>query len=114
MGPGRVDERSTDRYGDRVSDRGSHARRGAPQDGNGQYGQAPPRSRSAHPSESWSEDVAGYDRHDVEATFAEMEKELEKLRTERDETATGAEDLRYQIEVLRSKLHEQRRIAAQP
>src|SRR5882672_11390767 len=110
MGPGRLDERSTDRYGDRASDRGSHARRAAPPDSDGQYGQNPPRSRAAYPGDSWDEEVTGYDRHDVEATFSEMEKELDKLRTERDETSTGSEDLKYQIEVLRSKLHEQRRI----
>ncbi|NUR58234.1 MAG: hypothetical protein HOV87_06000, partial [Catenulispora sp.] len=115
MGPGRLDERSTDRYGDRAGDRGSHARRGGSGGGGPQPNGYPPRSRSAYGGDSWDDEPAAtYDKHDVEATFAEMEKELDKLRTARDEAVTDTEDLRYQIEVLRSKLHEQRRLAAQP
>lgn len=110
MGPGRLDERSTDRYGDRAGDRGSHARRGA---NSAQSGGYPPRSRTPY-GESYDDEPGGYDKHDVEATFSEMEKELDKLRTARDDALTDTEDLRYQIEVLRSKLHEQRRLAAQP
>ena len=60
MGPGRLDERSTDRYGDRAGDRGSHARRGGAGERGAPPNGYPPRSRSSSPGEYWEDELGGY------------------------------------------------------
>src|SRR5262249_51779169 len=53
--------------------------------------------------------MRSYDRYEVEAHLDELEAHLGRVRTERDEAIAHGEDLGYQVEVLRSKLHELRR-----
>src|ERR1700761_9357996 len=99
MGYGRVDERTG--YGSRPQ----HAQRG---DGgySAQYSGQPGPPQQAPPPQ---QELLSYNRYEVDAHLDEMEAELTRLREERDEAVNHAEDLAYQIEVLRSKLHEFRR-----
>ncbi len=111
MGYGRVDERTG--YGSRPphDSRGDAGFRGyyATQPHDSGYGV--PDQRAWEPAE---EPVREYDRFSVEDQIDELEERLEQMRTERDEAVAHGEDLGYQVEVLRSKLHELRRNGAGP
>src|SRR6185312_11828915 len=99
MAYGRVDERTG--YGSRPQ----HAH-----SGNGGYaGQYPGHQGSPAQPPPPQQELLSYNRYEVDAHLDEMEAELTRLREERDEAVNHAEDLAYQIEVLRSKLHEFRR-----
>jgi len=58
--------------------------------------------------------VRGYERQEREPAadvdhLTRFEAEMERLKTEREKAIQHAEDLGYQVEVLRAKLHEARR-----
>ena len=53
--------------------------------------------------------MRGNDRYEVEDHLSQFEAEMDRTRKERDKTVQHAEDLAYQVEVLRAKLHEARR-----
>src|ERR1700722_5659602 len=99
MGYGRVDERTG--YGSRPQQ---------PQPGKGGYqGQSPGQPGPPPQAPPPVQEQLSYNRYEVDAHLDEIEAELARLRGERDEAVNHAEDLAYQIEVLRSKLHEFRR-----
>jgi hypothetical protein len=61
--------------------------------------------------------VRGYERQEREPAadvdhLSRFEAEMERLKTEREKAVQHAEDLGYQVEVLRAKLHEARRSLA--
>ena len=56
----------------------------------------------------------GYNRYEVDAHLERFDAEIKRLTTQRDESITHAEDLGYQVEVLRAKLHDLRRQLAVP
>ena len=59
--------------------------------------------------------MRGYDRYEVDDHLSQFEAEMERLRTERDKVVDHADDLGYQVEVLRAKLHEARcNLASRP
>ena len=58
--------------------------------------------------------MRGYDRYEADDHLSQFEAEMERLRTEREKAIDHADDLGYQVEVLRAKLHEARRQLAQP
>lgn len=63
--------------------------------------------------------VRGYERQESHRAeddhLARFEAEMDRLKTEREKAVQHAEDLGYQVEVLRAKLHEARRtIASRP
>lgn len=56
--------------------------------------------------------MRGYDRYEPDAVMdglSQFEAEIERLKKEREKAVQHAEDLGYQVEVLRAKLHEARR-----
>lgn len=58
--------------------------------------------------------MRGYERQEREPAadvdhLSRFEAEMERLKTEREKAIQHAEDLGYQVEVLRAKLHEARR-----
>ncbi|MEU8354120.1 hypothetical protein AB0C60_33735, partial [Streptomyces sp. NPDC048845] len=53
--------------------------------------------------------VRGYDRYEADDHLSKFEAEMERLKTEREKAVQHADDLGYQVEVLRAKLHEARR-----
>ncbi|MGR7002707.1 hypothetical protein ACU686_39890 [Yinghuangia aomiensis] len=54
------------------------------------------------------------DRFEVDDGLGQIEAEMKRPRTEREESVAHAEDLGYQVEVLRAKLHDLRRQLATP
>ncbi|MFE7121466.1 hypothetical protein ACFU99_39140, partial [Streptomyces sp. NPDC057654] len=56
--------------------------------------------------------VRGDDRYEPEDHLSKFEAEMKRLRTEREKAVQHADDLGYQVEVLRAKLHEARRSLA--
>src|SRR2546421_8963383 len=66
------------------------------------------------PGDGWDRGVRGYDGYEADDHLSQFEAEMERLRKERDKAVDHADDLGYQVEVLRAKLHEARRRAAQP
>src|SRR6478609_7290929 len=60
--------------------------------------------------------VRGYERQESHRAeddhLARFEAEMDRLKTEREKAVQHAEDLGYQVEVLRAKLHEARRSLA--
>ncbi|MEI5134300.1 hypothetical protein RB199_21595 [Streptomyces libani] len=59
--------------------------------------------------------MRGNDRYEADDHLSQFEAEMERLKTERDKAVQHADDLGYQVEVLRAKLHEARRnLATRP
>ncbi|NUP64424.1 MAG: hypothetical protein HOW71_19860, partial [Nonomuraea sp.] len=59
--------------------------------------------------------MRGNDSYRADDHLSQLEAEMERLRTERGKAVDHADDLGYQVEVLRAKLHEARRmLAARP
>src|SRR5688572_11682693 len=71
------------------------------------------------PGDGWDRAVRGYERQENSRaetdSLSRFEAEMELLKTEREKAVQHAEDLGYQVEVLRAKLHEARRsLASRP
>ncbi|KPC73025.1 M protein, partial [Streptomyces sp. NRRL WC-3753] len=54
----------------------------------------------------------GQERHRADDHLSRFEAEMDRLKTDREKAVQHAEDLGYQVEVLRAKLHEARRALA--
>ena len=77
------------------------------------------RLASLRPGDGWDRAVRGYEARSEPAAdvdhLSRFEAEMERLKTEREKAIQHAEDLGYQVEVLRAKLHEARRnLASRP
>ena len=68
------------------------------------------------PGDGWDRAVRGYERQESHRAdddhLSRFEAEMDRLKTEREKAVQHAEDLGYQVEVLRAKLHEARRTLA--
>ena len=56
--------------------------------------------------------MRGNDRYEADDHLSQFEAEMDRLKKEREKAVDHADDLGYQVEVLRAKLHEARRALA--